>query len=163
MAKVIMTCGLICTGKTTYAERLRVEKNAALLSVDEITLALFHDDIGDMHDVYVERAEKYLFDKALELVEVGIDVVYDVGLWTRRERDEARKFFRENGVKCEIHYITVPQEEWYRRIEKRNAAVKLGKCAAYYVDEGLARKCLDIFEPPESNEIDVVVNTADGI
>lgn len=158
MAEVIMTCGLICTGKTTYAEKLRLEKKAALLSVDEITLALFRDDIGDMHDVYVERAEKYLFDKALELAEVGINVVFDVGLWTKRERDEAREFFRQNHVKCEIHYITVPREEWLRRIEKRNAAVRAGECSAYYVDEGLAQKCLDLFEAPAQDEIDAVID-----
>lgn len=163
MAKVIMTCGLICVGKTTYAEKLRRERKAALLSVDEITLALFHGDVGDMHDVYVERAEKYLFNKSLELVEVGIDVVFDIGLWTKGERDEAREFFRKNGVECEIHYVTVPQEEWYRRIEKRNAAVQAGERSAYFVDEGLARKCLDIFETPADDEVDVVINTVSGI
>ena len=41
MAEVIMMCGRICSGKSTYAKRLSREKNAVILSVDEITLALF--------------------------------------------------------------------------------------------------------------------------
>ena len=41
MAKVIMMCGRICCGKSTYARRLRTEINAAVLSIDEIMLAVF--------------------------------------------------------------------------------------------------------------------------
>ena len=40
MPKVIMTCGKICSGKSTYAQKLRLEYSAVILSVDEITLAL---------------------------------------------------------------------------------------------------------------------------
>ena len=41
MAEVIMTCGRICSGKSTYAQKLRTERNAVILSVDEITLRFF--------------------------------------------------------------------------------------------------------------------------
>ncbi|SEL05120.1 AAA family ATPase [Ruminococcus albus] len=152
MAKVISLCGLICTGKSTYAQKLRKEMKAALLSVDEITLALFHYDVGEMHDTYVERAEKYIYAKAVELTEVGISSVLDIGLWTRAERDEIRAYFAEKGIDFEIHYLTVPGEEWHRRIEKRNADITAGKCRAYYVDSGLAEKCLGLFEPPMADE-----------
>lgn len=158
MAKVIALCGLICTGKTTYAEKLCKERKAALLSVDEITLALFPEGAGEMHDTYVERTEKLVFAKACEYAEVGIDSVLDIGLWTRSERDEAQAYFAEKGVDFEIHYITVPREEWYRRIKKRNAAVKAGECSAYYVDEGLAEKCLGFFEEPRADEEVYTVN-----
>ena len=152
MAKVISLCGLVCTGKSTYAKKLCRDRKAALLSVDEITLAMFPEGAGEMHDTYVERAEKLVFAKAVELAEVGIDSVLDIGLWTRAERDEARAYFAEKGVDFEIHYITVPREEWHRRIKKRNAAVKVGECFAYYVDEGLAEKCLGFFEEPRADE-----------
>lgn len=55
MPKVILICGKICSGKSTYAEQVRIQKQAALLSVDEITLALFGQYCGDKHDEYVER------------------------------------------------------------------------------------------------------------
>ena len=152
MAEVIMLCGLICTGKSTYADKLRRQKKAALLSADEIMPALFGGDVGEMHDSYVERAESYIFGKAAEPAETGINSVMDIGLWTRRERDDARAFFAERGIPCEIHYVHVDDDEWSRRIEKRNAAVKAGECSAYYVDSGLAEKVLGIFEPPAADE-----------
>ena len=60
MAKVIMTCGKICCGKTTYANRLKEEMNAVILSIDEITLTLFPEGAREMHDTYALRAEQYL-------------------------------------------------------------------------------------------------------
>lgn len=40
-AKVILICGKRCSGKSTYAERLRDKNNAVILSVDEIMLGVF--------------------------------------------------------------------------------------------------------------------------
>ena len=157
MAKVVMTCGRICSGKSTYAEKLRKELSAVVLSVDEVMLAMFGQDAGDMHDTYVERAKKYLFEKSLQIVETGINVILDLGLWKKEERSSARAFFSSHGVDCELHYIYISDEEWHRRLEKRNAAVKAGECSAYLVDEGLAAKFVSLFEPPSEGEADVVV------
>ena len=155
MAKVILMCGRICSGKSTYAEQLRKQMNAVLLSVDEITLALFGQDAGDMHDTYVERAEKYLYEKSVQIADSGINVILDQGLWTAGERSFAKNFFSSKGISCELHYIDISDEEWHKRLKKRNEDVAAGKCLAYYVDEGLARKFAEIFEPPCDSEIDV--------
>lgn len=157
MAKVIMTCGKICAGKSTYAERLRSETGAVLLSVDEITLALFGSDTGDMHDTYVERTEKYLYEKSVQIVRSGIDVILDWGFWTAKERKYAREFYKSYGISCELHFIDIDDDLWHTRIEKRNAMVEAGECSAYYVDEGLARKFAEIFEPPLDTETDVYI------
>ena len=55
MPKVILICGKICCGKTTYAKKLVKEQNTVLLSCDEITLALFGQYIGEKHDEIVEK------------------------------------------------------------------------------------------------------------
>lgn len=155
MAKVYMMCGRICTGKSTYAKKLRDMHKAVILSVDEITLALFGHDVGDMHDTYVERAEKYLYDKSVEMISSGINVVLDWGFWTKRERDEAKEFYGAKGIECEFHFIDISDEEWISRVEKRNKAVLEGNSDAYYVDEGLAQKFAGIFEKPDKSEIEV--------
>ena len=36
MAKVIMTCGRICCGKSTYARKIKAETKAVILSIDEM-------------------------------------------------------------------------------------------------------------------------------
>ncbi len=158
MAKVIMVCGKICSGKSTYAERLRRENNAVLLSIDEIMLAMFGQYVGEMHDEYVAQTEKYLYGKSLEIVGSGINIVLDWGVWTKAERAEAREFYKSRGIDYELHYIDVSDEVWRERINKRNSAISNGRLDAYYIDENLAAKFGAIFEPPDDEEIDVRIS-----
>lgn len=152
MSKVIALCGRICVGKTTYARKLREQNNGVILSVDEITLALFGQDAGENHDTYVERAEAYLFEKSLELIRAGVDVILDWGFWMKEERDQARAFYAAKGVAFEIHCLSISGEQWRARREKRNAEILAGRVNAYYVDDGLAAKCDGFFQPPTEDE-----------
>lgn len=155
MSKVILICGKICCGKSTYAEKLRTENKAVLLSVDEIMLAVFGQHAGDKHDEYSDNLQKYLFEKSAEIIQTGTDVILDWGFWQRRKRDAAKEFYRQRGIPCELHYIDISEEVWRQRLEKRNALVEAGEANAYYVDENLAKKFESHFELPGEDEIDV--------
>ena len=61
-------------------------------------------------------------------------------------------------IENEIHYLRVGEEEWNRRIRKRNGA-QAGDPAAYFVDEGLLKKFESIFEEPAAEEADVILDT----
>lgn len=115
-----------------------------------------------MHDEYVARTEKYLFCKSLEIIESGINVVLDWGVWTKAERDEAREFFTSRGIDYELHYLDVPDSVWRERIAKRNLSVSEGRLDAYYIDENLAAKFGAIFEPPSDDEIDLRITVYGG-
>lgn len=156
MAKVIMTCGKICCGKTTYARQLQEKRRAVILSIDEVMLALFPDGAGAAHDAYVLRTEQYLLSLSLQIVRAGTDVILDWGLWTKEQRQRIRAFCREHGVKNELHYLRIDGQEWERRIRTRNA--KHGEDpSSYFVDEGLLRKVESLFCEPEEGEADVIV------
>ena len=157
MAKVYILCGKICSGKSTYSQKLRKSQKAVILSVDDITLTLLGQNGGDTLDVYVEKLEQYFFQKSVEIVETGINVILDWGFWTKAERDFAKEFYNSHGIEYEFHYISINDEEWYRRLDKRNNDVLEKKSDAYYVDEGLAEKFKSIFEIPGKDEIDVWV------
>ena len=164
MTKVYLICGKICCGKTTYAQKICNENNAVLLSVDEITLALFGQHCGEKHDEYVERTEKYLLNKSLELIENNINVVLDWGFWTKAERETAKEFYKPRNIVCELHYIDISDEVWKSRLHKRNNAVLANETSAYYVDDNLAAKFASIFEVPSEDEIDVIYQgDTDGI
>lgn len=157
MAKVYLICGRICCGKSTYAKRLQAEKNAVVLSVDEIMLAIFGLYAGERHDEYAAGVRKYLFEKSLELIGAGVGVILDWGFWTRAGRQEAKAFYERRGVECALHYVDVREDVWRARIAERNRVVAAGKAAAYIVDDNLAAKFASRFEAPGDEEIDLRV------
>ena len=81
---------------------------------------------------------------------LGVSVVLDFGLWARTERDEMRTTARDIGVGVELHYLDVPIDELWLRIEARNSAPPWDK-------EPIGRADLDewrsIFQAPDAAEL----------
>lgn len=156
MAKIIAVCGKICSGKTYYAHQIRQCEHAVILSVDEVTHALFGNDLGDHHDEMTRRIRDHLQQKAFELVRTGCTVILDWGFWQASDRKSLRDACRDASVPCEWHYIDVDDTAWRRQIDERNARILAGEGGSdYYLDEGLMTKLLSLWEAPAPDEIDV--------
>ena len=149
MAKIVALCGKLCAGKSTLARKLKDELNAVILNSDELTLALPFN-----HDDTYPVIKPYLWRKAAEIVRAGANVVLDFGFWSRADRDEAKAYFAQAGIELEWHYVSVTDEEWRRNISSRNEQVLCGETEAYFVNEGLARKCIELFEEPYPGELE---------
>jgi predicted kinase len=97
-----------------------------------------------------EKIEGELWGLAQEILRLRLSVVLDFGLWARAEREEMRLVARALGVGVELHYIDVPAEELWRRIDARNAAPP-------WQDEPIGRADLDgwlaVFEAPDAAEL----------
>ena len=121
MAKAILICGKICSGKTWYANRLRDKNNAVILSTDEVTYDLIDNEQGAFYDRFAKRVNLYLRKKAAEIVHAGTDVILDWGFWTRESRREMCAFLSAQGVAYEWHYIDIADENWEKNIAERNS------------------------------------------
>jgi len=157
MPKVILRCGKLCAGKTSYARRLMERSPAVLLSTDDLMLRMFPAPLGEQYDIVCGRAQRYLWERALDIVRVGADVIFEGMSWKRAERQAARVYFREWGIPVELHYLNVPDAQWQMNIARRNQEATQGSTNAYYADEGLLQKCLSLFESPGPEEVDVLV------
>ena len=150
MAKVI----LICSGKTHYAKSLLQKSPAVLLSTDEITLALFGENPGTEHDAAVKKTQEYLFQKSLEILAGGIDIILDWGFWTAQERAVASAFYRAHHIPFEWHYLDTSVETLGKNLRTRNRAVASGQAQFYYFDDALAERFWGMFEAPGEGEMD---------
>lgn len=156
MAKVYLICGKICSGKSYYCKKLKERVKSVILSPDEATYDLIKNEQGEFYNVFCDRLLKYLNKKAIEIVNAGANVIYERGLWSKAERDETKKFFEENNIETELHYIHVSDDIWKKQIEERNNKVKEGNGGSdFYLDEGLMKKLVSKFEEPISDEVDV--------
>lgn len=164
MAKAILICGKLCSGKSYYTEKIRSKYNAAVLSCDEVTLALEGVFDSSQFDELLIRVKEYLLKKSAEIIAAGVNVIFDWGFLTKAERNSTMNFFKRRNMSCEIHYIDISDEAWRQNIAERNEAVAAGRVSAYYVDEELTEKLERIFEKPAACEVDVWIrNERDSV
>lgn len=146
-ARLILTCGLPGAGKTALARQLAADRNAVRLTKDEWLWAIGSDP---WNRPIAEKVERELWRLAQEILCLGLTVVLDFGLWARIERDEMRSAARGLGVGVELHYLDVPANELWRRIEARNSE-------APWVSAPIRRADLDewlsVFQAPDASEL----------
>ena len=157
MAKVILICGKICSGKTYYANMIKEKERAIILSTDEVTYDLTNNEQGDGYEAFAAKVNNYLRKKSVELAHIGCNVILDWGFWTINSRQEITNFYKEHNIEIEWHYIDVDNDTWLKNIEERNKLVLEGKGgSAFYVDEGLFNKISTLFEVPSNYEMDII-------
>ncbi|MBO5253686.1 MAG: ATP-binding protein [Clostridia bacterium] len=153
--KVYLICGKICSGKSYYVNSLKTETGAVVLSCDELTSELFDNNLGDKHDAMMVRVHRYLHKKAAEIALSGCPVILEWGFWRKADREYAKKYYVNQDIPVELHYIDISDAAWQKNIDARNRAVALGETTDYALDEGLLHKLLSLFEEPTREEVDV--------
>jgi len=157
MAKVILICGKICSGKSYYSRMIKNDLNAVIISPDEATYELINNEQGEFYNIFSERLNKYLTKKVGEIVKAGANVIYERGLWTKKDREQIVKYYKENNVEYEMHYVYVDDETWKKNINDRNKRIEEGYGGSdFYLDEGLMKKLESMWEEPTSDEYDII-------
>ena len=157
MAKVILICGKICSGKTYYSNSIKDSLNAVIISPDEATYDLINNEQGEFYNIFSKRLTNYLTKKVAEIAIAGANVIFERGLWTKKEREETVKYYKDRNIDCEIHYVYVDDETWKKNIFERNQRIENGTGGSdFYLDEGLLKKIESIWEEPTNEEIDVI-------
>ena len=60
MARIILICGKICSGKTYYARQLKEKYNAVILSTDEATYDLINNEQGEFYNTCGRKLSRSL-------------------------------------------------------------------------------------------------------
>lgn len=115
---LFLTVGLPGTGKTTTARRLEVERSALRLTKDEWVKALYGEENPPAAQEVIEGR---LIEVALRVLELGVDVVLDFGLWSRDERSALRQAAAELGAHVELRHHELAPDEQSARLERRAA------------------------------------------
>lgn len=157
MGKVIIICGKICSGKSYYANKIKNELNAVIISPDEATYELINNEQGEFYNIFSEKLNKYLTKKVGEIALAGANVIFERGLWTSSERKKIKEYYKNKGIECEIHYVCVDDETWKQNILERNKKILDGNGGSdLYLDEGLMKKLESKWEEPTKDEYDVI-------
>ena len=98
MAKLIITCGKICSGKSFYSNKIKTELNAVIISPDEATYDLINNEQGEFYNMFSERLNKYLTKKVGEIVKAGANVIFERGLWSQKDRVEIKEYYKTVNI-----------------------------------------------------------------
>jgi predicted kinase len=126
---------------------LAADRKALRLTQDEWLVAL---GSSPWDAATREKVDRELWRLAQEVLSLGLSVVLDFGLWARTERDEMRSTARGLGVGVELHYLDVPTDELWRRIQARNLEPPW---SSYPIGRSDFDEWLRIFEPPDATEL----------
>jgi len=160
LATLHVMVGLPFSGKTTKAKKLEHKYNALLLTSDILHQKLFGNTVNlkqhnkTDHEKIKNAVELIMQEHASKILALGVDVILDFGFCSRAERDLYRQKAKEMNADFKIHYMDVPVNELYKRLEKQNkkspSKVTDGSCP-------LSREELDryisSFQPPSAEEL----------
>ncbi len=139
--------GLPASGKTTRARQLETDRRALRLTPDEWMIPLFAQaEAGGKRDVLEGR----LVWLAIRVLQVGVDVIVDFGVWSKDERSALRHLAAQAGADCELVYLAVEEAQQRRRVEARFAADPQSTFEIHPGDLALYR---ERFQAPDHDEL----------
>ena len=155
---VHLICGSTGAGKTTYSLRLSDRLGAVRFSIDEWMTALFWMDTPQPIDPAwsmerVERCFTQIWAVVLQTTARNVPCVLDIGFGQTRSRTKYAELAKDAGLSVQLHFIDVPAQERWRRVEARNAQ----KGETYQLQFDVTREMFDfvesLWEPPSDAEM----------
>ena len=154
-ADMVLVVGCTGAGKTTYARSLADGLGGVRFSIDEWMVTLFGPDqpepieFGWMME-RVNRCEYQIFSMVRQLADRDVPAVLDLGFTKRKHRDKFRDLAREAGLSAPVHFVDVPADERWYRVNRRNK--EQGRTYAMQVDRQMFDFMESLWEPPTQDE-----------
>src|SRR5215467_12291938 len=157
MATAHLIYGFLGAGKTTFARQLERELPAIRFSQDEWMAHLYgNDPPPDEFPIYFRRISELTARLWPRCLKLGVDVILGLNFWSREDRDETRATAAKLGACSRLYRLTCPEDEAWRRIEKRN----LNLDGSLFISRNTFEVLKSHFEPLSNDEesIDVLVD-----
>jgi uncharacterized glyoxalase superfamily protein PhnB/predicted kinase len=153
--RIHLVVGPVGAGKSTLALGLARGRAAIRLTLDQWMTALFRQDRPDtgVADWYVERAARcveQIGSIARGAIEVGTDVVLEIGLLKRRERESFYARAAGAHIDLTIYVVDAARDVRRERVDARNRMQ--GSTFSMVVPPDIFELASDLWEPPDSAE-----------
>ncbi len=151
---IYLIVGLPGSGKTRRAKELEVSESALRLTPDDWQMAIFAGDSptqwrsperADQRDLI----EGKLVEIGMRAAQLGIDVVFDFGLWGTDERSALRWIADSRGVRAQVVYLPIDYDEQRRRITDRYDTAP----GQFEMSDAELRQWQVTFQAPDEDEL----------
>jgi predicted kinase len=154
-AHVHLIVGPVGAGKSTFAERLALERSAIRLTLDDWMATLFRPDRPEtgLPAWYRERAQRcieQIWRITRQLTARGDEAVLEIGLLQRAERERFYERVREAGLPLAIYVLDAARDVRRARVLHRN--LHQGPTFSMHVPPEIFELASDLWQAPESDE-----------
>jgi predicted kinase len=151
---IYLIVGLPGAGKTTRAKELEVSESALRLTPDDWQMAIFADDgptrwRSKERVDHRERIEGKLVEVGMRAAQLGLDVVFDFGLWGKDERSALRWIAESRGVRAQVVYLPIDYPEQRRRVSGRYDT----QPGQFHMDDAELEGWHSVFQAPDQEEL----------
>jgi predicted kinase len=155
-ARIHMICGLTGAGKSTYAEKLRLDLSGVRFSIDDWNARLFfmdRDPASDFDWFYerVQRSCAQMRDTAEQVLRAGVPAILDCGFTDRKERQIFYDWASAIDRPVALHYLDVAKPLRRARVQQRNS--ERGETFAIEVTPEMFEFMETIWQPPDAAEV----------
>ncbi len=155
VAHIHLIVGPVGAGKSTFALSLAQEHRALRMNLDEWMAVLFSPDRPDEGTIawYIERTHRcieQIWRLTNQSLAMGNDVVLEIGLIQRRDRERFYRRVDATGHDLTIHVIDAPRQVRRERVEQRNH--QKGETFSMVVPPHVFELASDMWEPLEEAE-----------
>jgi predicted kinase len=121
LGKLYFFCGKMGAGKSTKSKTLAAEKNAVLLSEDNLLSSLYPDQIDTFNDYlkYSALLKPVIKLYVQNILQTGTNVVMDFPANTVRQRQWFCDLCQEIDVEHQLIYLNVSNDKCLAQIAKR--------------------------------------------
>lgn len=158
MSKVIMMCGVCCSGKTTFAKK-KEKEGFIRISIDEEMWKLYGargiDYPNDNYEELSSIVESKLQNDIVNYIKEDKNLVIDFSFWSKSNRKYYKNFLEELGADIQLIYLKVDKETLKKRIESRN---KNHDANSQFIDEKTFEMYYNGFEEPK-DEGEIIISS----
>jgi predicted kinase len=147
--------GPVGAGKSTFALAVARDHAALRFTLDDWMTRLYSPDRPDAGVVewYVERTARcidQIWTVAGGVLELGTDVVLEIGLIRRSERGRFYQRVAESDLAMTVYVLDAPRDVRRERVAGRNDA--RGATFSMVVPPAIFELASDLWEPPSASE-----------
>lgn len=153
---VHLVLGPVGAGKSTFALALSQQHAAVRLNLDEWMATLFSADrpttgVMEWYAARTARCIDQIWRITTGLVGVGSNVVLEIGLIRRADRDDFYTRIDAAGTALKVYVLDAPRDVRRARVEARN--LEKGGTFSMVVPAHIFELASDLWEPPDDDEI----------
>ncbi|WP_288469462.1 MULTISPECIES: AAA family ATPase [Comamonadaceae] len=155
MSQVHLVEGPVGAGKSTFSAVLAASRNGVHIPLDAWFVALYSPDRpeGDFVPWYVQRKDRLLrliWSHSRKILASGREVVLELGLIQRWQRNEFCRMIANEGFSPRIHVLDAPLEIRRQRVRHRNE--EKGSTFSMVVPDHVFDMASRLWEPPDELE-----------